>query len=29
MLDNAEEIVYSVLNRYPTGGYDLYDWRMT
>jgi hypothetical protein len=29
MLDNANEIIYSPLNRYPTGGYDLHDWTMT
>jgi hypothetical protein len=28
-LDSAEETVYSLLNRYPTGGYDLHDWTMT
>jgi hypothetical protein len=27
--DNAEETVYSLLNRYPTGGCDLHDWTMT
>jgi hypothetical protein len=27
--DNVEETVYSPLNRYPTGGYDLHNWKMT
>jgi hypothetical protein len=28
MSDNAEEIEYSLLNRYPTGGCNLHDWTM-
>jgi hypothetical protein len=27
--DTAEETEYSPLNRYPTGGCNLYDWTMT
>jgi hypothetical protein len=29
MSDSVDETVYSPLNKYPTGGYDLHDWRMT
>jgi hypothetical protein len=27
--DSTEETVYSPLNKYPIGGYDLYNWTMT
>jgi hypothetical protein len=27
--DSTEEIEYSLLNRYPTSGYNLHDWTMT
>jgi hypothetical protein len=27
--DSVDKTVYSYLNRYPTGGYDLHDWTMT
>jgi hypothetical protein len=29
MSDGAEETEYSLLNRYPIGGYNLHDWTMT
>jgi hypothetical protein len=29
MSDSTDKTVYSPLNRYPTGGCDLYDWTMT